>query len=104
MDTAAALAFAADGATVASAGFNAAWFCARWLRQDLARRRFAAATLALLNAGIAVQAAFAQALYSAHRFDIDAAPLFASGPWLGSRAALLAGVVLLSVLILRRRP
>ena len=104
VDPAAALAFAADGATAAAALSNAAWLVARRLRGERRPgRRAAAATLALLNGGIAVQAVFAQALYSAHRFDLTTEPFFATGPWLASRLALLAGTLLLSSFFLRSR-
>ena len=102
VDAPAGLAFAADGFTVAAAGFNAAWLAAHWLGQEHRGRRFAALTLALVNAGIAVQAAFSQALFSAHRFGADTAPFFDPAPWIASRLMLLSGVLMLSLLILRR--
>ncbi len=102
VNTDAALAFAADGLTVAAGGFNAAWLLTHWLGMEQRGRRLAAVTLATVNAGIAVQAAFAQALYSAHRFGFGVDPFFATAPWLGSRLLLLVGTLLLSLLILRR--
>ena len=69
-----------------------------------ARRRLAAITLALFNAGVGLRAAFAQALYTSHRFNGPIEPFFAPAPWLASRVALLAGTLLLSLLILRRSP
>lgn len=102
VDAPAGLAFAADGFTVAAGGFNAAWLAAHWLGQEHRGRRLAALTLALMNAGIAVQAAFSQALFSAQRFGADTGPFFATAPWVASRLLLLCGVLLLSVLILRR--
>jgi len=104
VDTGSALAFAADGATVAAGGFNAAWLAAHWIGLERRGRRLAAVTLALVNAGIAVQAAFAQALFSAQRLGFDVAPFYATAPWLASRLTLLAGTLLLSMLILRRSP
>jgi hypothetical protein len=104
VDTGAALAFAADGLTVAAGGFNAAWLVTHWLGMEQRGRRLAAVTLGLLNAGIAVQAAFAQALYSAQRFGADTDPFFGPGPWLASRLGLLAGTLLISLLILRKVP
>lgn len=102
VDPAAALIFAADAATAVAAACNAAWLSLHRLRTaDSQGRRAAAMTLVLLNAGIAVQAAFAQALYSAHRFALSTEPFFTTGPWLASRVVLLAGTLLLSVLILR---
>ena len=59
VDAAAGAAFAADGATAAAGSFNAAWLGAHAARESRRERAFAAATLALLNAGIAVQAIFA---------------------------------------------
>lgn len=103
-DTEAALAFAADGLTVAAGGFNAAWLLTHWLGMDERGRRLAAVTLATVNAGIAAQAAFAQAMYSAHRFGLGVDPFFATAPWLASRMTLLAGTLLLTLLILRRSP
>ena len=102
MDTAAALAFAVDGATAVAAAFNAAWLLQHWVRGAERGRRLAAITLALFNAGVGLQAAFAQALYTSHRFNGPIEPFFAPAPWLASRAALLAGTLLLSLLILRR--
>jgi hypothetical protein len=58
--------------------------------------------MAVLHAGIAVQALFSQALYSAHRLDFATGPLFGAGPWMASRALLLAGTLAVSALILRR--
>jgi hypothetical protein len=102
MDPAAALAFAADGTTAGAGAFNAAVLVARRARERSARRRTAVAVLGLLNAGIAVSAAFAQATYAAHRFDVALAPFFAPLPWLTSRALLLAGTLGISLLIMRR--
>jgi hypothetical protein len=102
MDTSAALAFAVDGATTVAGAFNTAWLLQHWLRGAQHGRRLAAVTLATLNAGVAVQAAFAQALYTSHRLGGPIDPFFAPAPWLASRAILLAGTLLLSALILRR--
>jgi hypothetical protein len=102
VDVGAALAFGADGATGAAGAFNAAWLFGHWVRGAARGRRLAAVTLALVNAGIAVQAAFAQALFTAHRFAWPEAGFFAPAPWLASRVVLLAGTLLLSLLILRR--
>lgn len=102
VDAAAGLAFAADGATVAAGAFNAAWLLRYQPASPPDRRSFAALTLGLLNAGIATQAAFGQALYAGHRWGINTEPLFATGPWLASRALVLTGTLALSVLILRR--
>ncbi len=102
MDAAPALIFFADGATAAAAGFNTAWLAAHWLHRPAPVRRLAAVTLALVNAGIAVQATFAQAMFSAHRFGLPVEPFFAPGSWLAARLPLLAGTLLLSALILRR--
>ncbi|MEX2245740.1 MAG: hypothetical protein WEC75_03545 [Dehalococcoidia bacterium] len=103
VDTGAAFAFAADGATAVAAAFNAVWLAARPARRERTPgRRFAAAVLATTNAGIAMQAVFAQALFSARRFDLATDPFFTPGPWLASRLLLLAGTLLLSLLIVRR--
>jgi len=102
MDLSAALVFVADGTTAAAAAFNAAWLCAHWLGSAAPVRRLATATLALVNAGVAVQATFAQALFTAHRLGWPLAPWFEPAPWLAARAPLLAGTLLLSLLILRR--
>lgn len=102
MDPSAALAFAVDGATAVAGAFNTAWLLQHWLRGAHHGRRLAAITLATLNAGVATQAAFAQALYSSHRLDGPIDPFFAPVPWLASRVTLLAGTLLLSALILRR--
>ena len=102
MDASAALAFAVDGATAAAGAFNTAWLLQHWLRGAQHGRRLAAVTLAMLNAGVAAQAAYAQALYTSHRLGGPIDPFFAPAPWLASRAILLAGTLLLSALILRR--
>lgn len=102
MDAPAGIAFAADGLTVAAGGFNAAWLAGHWLGLEHRGRRMAAFTLALVNAGAATQAAFSQALFSAHRLGFETAPFFETGPWVASRLLLLCGVLLLSSLILRR--
>ena len=91
MDTSAALPFAVDGATAAAAAFNAAWLFQHWVRGAEPARRLAAATLATMNAGIAVQAAFAQALFTAHRLGWPTDPFFAAAPWLASRVAAARG-------------
>jgi hypothetical protein len=102
MDVGAAVSFAVDGATAVASAFNAAVLIARRGGERTRGRRQAAMALAVVSAGVAVQAAFAQALYSAHRFDLEVAPFFATGPWVASRVVLLAGTLLLSLLILRR--
>jgi hypothetical protein len=102
MDYTAATIFAADGLTAAAAAFNAAWLAAHWLRGAAPVRRLAAATLSLVNAGVAVQAAFAQALFTAHRLGWPTGPYFEAVPWLAARVLLLAGTLLLSLLIIRR--
>ena len=94
--------FAGDAATAVAGAFNAAWLSAHWLRIEQRGRRLAALTLAVLSAGIAMQAAFAQALFSAHRFGAPIDAFFAPAPWLAARALLLAGTLMLSMLILRR--
>jgi hypothetical protein len=104
MDPGAAMTFAADGAAAASGAFNAAWLL-RLAAASPTRRGTGAGAFALgvLNAGVAVQAAYAQALYSARRFGHGTDALFEPGPWLASRLLLLLGVLLISVLIMRRR-
>jgi hypothetical protein len=102
MDPGAAIIFAADGATALSGGSNAVWLV-RHAAESPPGRRMAAVSLATLNAGIAVQATFAQALYSTRRLGLDDAAFFAPGPWLASRLLLLAGAMLITMLIARRR-
>ena len=102
MDAAAGIVFAADATTVVAGAFNAAWLSSHWLGMTARGRRLAALSLATVNAGIAAQAAYAQALFSAHRFGWTAEPLFHTGPWLAARLPLLAGTLLLSALIIRR--
>ncbi|MDE3095680.1 MAG: hypothetical protein KGK07_06740 [Chloroflexota bacterium] len=102
MEPGAAIAFAADGMAAAAGGFNAVWLALHRASERQPARRFAAITLAVINAGAALQAAFAQALYSAHRFGLPHEAFFAAPAWVASRIVLLAGVVLLSALILRR--
>ena len=102
MEPAAAVIFFADGATAVAAGFNSAWLTGHWLRGAAPVRRLAAVTLALVNAGIAVQAAYGQALFSAHRLGMPVEPLFEPAPWLAARLPLFVGTLLLAVLILRR--
>lgn len=96
--------FAAGGATAAAAAWNASWLWARWLRPEAGppRRRFAAGALALLNAGVAVESTAAQGLYVAQHAGWDTTPFFVPAAWIGARAGLLAGTLLLSLLIVRR--
>jgi hypothetical protein len=102
MDAPAGLAFAADGLTVAAEGFKAAWLTGHWLGTEHRGCRLAAVTLALVNAGAAVQAAFSQALFSAHRLGFTTDPFFETGPGIASLLMLLCGLLMLSSLILRR--
>ena len=102
VEPSAAIIFAADGAAAASGAFNAAWLL-RLAAVSAPGRRTAAASLAVLSAGIAVQAAAAQALFTTRRLGFDDALFFEPGPWLASRLLLLAGTLLISMLILRRR-
>lgn len=103
MDAGAVAVLVTDGATAAAAAFNTTWSQAR-LRADIAAaRRTALVTLALLNAGIALQALYSLALFLAHRLHWPADGLYAPGAWIASRALLLAGTLALSALILRRR-
>jgi hypothetical protein len=102
MEPGTGLIFAGDGVAAVAGACNAAWLL-NLAAGSPPGRRTAAASLAVLNAGIAVQAAYAQALYSSRRFGFDTALFFEPGPWLASRLLLLAGVLLISVLILRRR-
>lgn len=102
LDVAAALTFAVDAAAFAAGAWNAAALLARRATERAPARRAAYATLAAVNAGIAVQAAFAQALYATHRLGLDVAPFFEPAPWVASRALLLAGTLAMSALILRR--
>lgn len=103
MDLAAALLFAADGATAVSGAFNAVWLLG-FAGQASPARRTAAGALAMLNAGAAVQAAFAQAMFTTRRLGFAIDPFFEPGAWLASRLLLLAGTLLISMLILRRMP
>jgi hypothetical protein len=100
MDPAASVIFAADGVTAASGAFNAAWLMS--FDAGAPSRRGAAAALAVINAGAAAQAVFAQAMFTAHRLGLSIDPFFEPGPWLASRLLLLAGTLLVSMLILRR--
>lgn len=101
VDPGAALVMAVDGATGASAAFNAACLLAR-AGSERAGRRTAAIVLAATNAGITVQAAWSQALYTAHRFGWPVEPFFDSGAWIAPRLLLLAGTIGVSLLLLRR--
>lgn len=102
VDAGAALVLAVDGATGASAAFNAASLLARAAAERASGRRAAAIALAATNAGIATQAAWSQALFLAHRFGLPVEPFFSEGAWLAPRLLLLAGTVAVSALILRR--
>jgi hypothetical protein len=101
MEPGAGIIFAADGAAAVSGGFNAAWLF-RIGAASPPGRRTAAVALAVLNAGVAVQATAAQALFTTRRLGLDDALFFEPGPWLASRLLLLTGTVLISMLILRR--
>ena len=102
MDMSAGLVFGVDGGTTVAGAFIAAWLLQHWVRGAQRGRRLAAITLATVNAGVAVEAAFAQALYTSHRLGGPIEPFFAAAPWIASRLALFAGTLLLSMLILRR--
>lgn len=101
IDAAAGFAFAADGLTAAAGVFNAAWLWRRLRAERSESRRTAIVALALVNLGAAVQAVFGQAMYSAQRSGYALDVFFAPGPWLASRLLLLAGVLLVSLLLLR---
>ncbi len=94
--------FAADATNVVAGAFNSLWLAGHWLGAADRGRRFAAASLAIVNGGIATEAAFAQTLFLAHRFGWAQGPLFGPVPWLAARLPVLAGTLLLSMLILRR--
>jgi hypothetical protein len=102
VDMAAAVALAMDAQTVVAGAFNAAWFAARRATESRSSRRTAMDVLCVLSAGIAVQAACAQALFFARHAGWSTEPLFAPGAWIAARAPLFAGTLLLSLLILRR--
>lgn len=102
MDAGAGFIFAADATNAVAGAFNATWLTAHWLRAEARGRRLAAISLGTLNAGIAVQAAFAQALFNAHRFGWPEEPFFMATPWVAARLPLLAGTMLLTLLIVRR--
>jgi hypothetical protein len=101
MDLAAASLFTADGATAASGAFNAVWLLA-FAGEASPTRRTAAVALAVLNAGAAAQAAFAQVMFTTRRLGFSIDPFFEPGAWLAARLLLLAGTLLISMLILRR--
>jgi hypothetical protein len=102
MDAGAGIAFAADAATVAAGSFNTAWLALHGAAARTRERRAAVTALVLVNVGAAVQAVFAQALYTAHRFNLRDAALFSMPAWVGSRVVLLGGVLMLTALMLRR--
>jgi hypothetical protein len=91
----------ADGLTAASGACNAAWLMALAARAAPPRRT-AAISLAMLNAGAATQAVFAQSLFSARRLGASIDLFFEPGVWLASRLLLLAGTLLISALLLRQ--
>ncbi len=101
MDPAAAFLFAADGATAVSGAFNSVWLLA-FTGQAAPARRNAAVALAVLNAGAALQAAFAQVMFTTRRLGFSIDPFFEPTAWLASRLLLFAGTLLISILILRR--
>ena len=101
MDIAALCIFAADGVTAASGAFNAVWLLT-FASDAPPSRRTAAVALAITNAGAAVQAAFAQTMFTTHRLGFAIDPFFEPGAWLAARLLLLAGTLLISILILRR--
>lgn len=103
MDLPVAAALAADGATAACGAFNAAELAVRRRVEPRARRRTALGVLAAVNGGIALQSAFAFALFATHLVGAPAETFFAPGAWLASRVLLLAGTAAISALILRSR-
>jgi hypothetical protein len=103
MDPPALLLFAADAATCTAAAFNVASLLSRRSAQPSAGRRNAISVLAALNAGIVIRAALGQALCMAGRCDWPAAAHARADVALAARLPLLAGTVMLSLLIVRRR-
>ncbi len=102
VDPGVALATFADAAACVAGAFNAAWLALYRRREPREGRRAAALALGVLNAGVAVQAAFAQALFTTHRLGWPESAYFSAPAWLASRTLLLVGVLLVSALILRR--
>lgn len=101
MDSLTITAVSADALTCAAAGADAGWLLARNAAREPSRR-LAAGVLALLCAGVAVQAAGSIALFAAHRAGA-ADPFFEPRAWLATRTLLLAGTLALTALLLRRR-
>jgi hypothetical protein len=101
VDPGTSLVLAVDAATAAAALFNAAALSRRREREPSAARRNALLALGVLSAGVAVQAVFSQALYASQRAGADTTPFFAADAWVASKALLLAGTLLLTVLITR---
>jgi hypothetical protein len=92
-----------DILTLACAGFNAAYFLGYSLAGDLAaRRRVGAAALTMMNAAVLVESLSFLALYLTYRLG-STEPLLSPSLWLPARTLLLAGVALISALILRQR-
>ena len=102
VDPASSLVLCVDAATAAAALFNALALNARRERETIAPRRNAVSALVVLSAGVAVQAAFSQAMFASHRLGHELAPFFAADAWIASKALLLIGTLLLTLLITRR--
>jgi hypothetical protein len=103
LDPAPAAALAADAVTALAGAANAIELWARRAAELRLRRRAALAALTALNAGIAVQASFAFALFSAYHAGDPLAPWFSPAAWLASRIVILAAALALTALIWRAR-
>jgi len=103
MDPGVVLVVAQDMGTALCAVFNAAYFSRLWLRASGWRaRRLGAASLALVNAAIALESLFFQAVYWCYGMGVSIEALLSPGVWLMARFLLFAAAAFITVLILRR--
>jgi hypothetical protein len=103
MDPGVVLVVAQDVGTALCAVFNGAYFSLLWLRAKGSQsRRLAAAALALINAAIALESLFFQAIYWCYGMGVSIDALLSPGVWLATRFLPFAAAALMTILILRR--
>lgn len=103
MDPGVVLVVAQDVGTAVCAVFNVGYFSLLWLRaKGWQARRLGAAALALVNAAIALESLFFQAVYWCYGMGVSIEALLSPGVWLMARFLLFAAAAFMTVLILRR--
>jgi len=103
MEPGVVLVVAQDVGTALCAVFNGGYFSLLWLRaKGWQARRLGAAALALVNAAIALESLFFQAVYWCYGMGVSIEALLSPGVWLAARFLLFAAAAFMTILILRR--